>query len=187
MSSVNSKEGLTFCKVKRFASLPFSSEKTSTYLSVKRFSEISAERLQADGIQGILLDADGVLGPQDCLEFPEENVRHTLDLIAHGLKVAIYTNGDDDRFDQFTGIPVVRNVPAKPDPKGFEYAVSQILEMNDPSNVCMVGDNYVTDGGAVDAGLKFIYVEPIPNGAEKLIHRITRRFALFCAKQSSLR
>lgn len=140
-----------------------------------------------DKIEGLLLDADGVLGPQGCKKFPEENVCHALSLQASGLKVAIFTNADDNRFQQFTDIPVVRNVPAKPNPKGFDYAARQVLNVTDPKKVCMVGDNYVTDGGAVDAGMKFIYVEPIKNGAEKLIHRITRRFALYCAQRQSNR
>jgi len=186
MTSAKNREGLTFCKIRRFIALPFYSERTATYFSVLRFVDISPERLLADGIQGLVLDADGVLGPQGCHQFPEENVRHALKLLACGLKVAIFTNADDKRFEQFTPIPVVRDAPAKPDPKGFDYAVRQVLQIKHPEKVCMVGDNYVTDGGAVDAGMKFIYVDPIRNGAEKLIHRITRRFALYCAKQSSL-
>ena len=45
----------------------------------------------------------------------------------------------------------------------------------------MVGDNYITDGGAIDAGMRFIYIHPI-KGKEPFIHALTRYLAYLCAR-----
>jgi len=56
------REGLTSAKISRFLSLPFQPSRLSTYISVKRFEEVPLDILLRDGIQGVLLDADGPLG-----------------------------------------------------------------------------------------------------------------------------
>jgi predicted HAD superfamily phosphohydrolase YqeG len=45
----------------------------------------------------------------------------------------------------------------------------------------MIGDSYLTDGGAIDAGMLFIHVQPV-KGNESLMHSATRLFAYLCAK-----
>jgi FMN phosphatase YigB (HAD superfamily) len=45
----------------------------------------------------------------------------------------------------------------------------------------MIGDNYITDGGAIDAGMRFIHVQPV-TGNEPLIHAVTRYLAYLCAR-----
>ena len=48
-------------------------------------------------------------------------------------------------------VVVANNVSAKPEVKSFLTAMKDTLSLEDPKKVCMVGDNYVTDGGAVEA------------------------------------
>jgi predicted HAD superfamily phosphohydrolase YqeG len=175
------REGLKWIKVRRFLTLPFSPNSVNTYCAVQRFEDVPIDRLTADGIQGVLLDADGTLGPHHTRVFPETVRNHVAQMIAAGLRVAIYTNATEDRFDAFGGVAVVTDVPPKPDPRGFEIAMKKYLQLDDPATVCMIGDNYITDGGAIDAGMRFIHVQPVP-GPENFFHRITRALACRIAR-----
>ncbi len=175
------REGLTFAKVLRFLSLPFCPRSLKPYLAVNRFVDVPIDRLQADGIRGVLLDADGTLCPHHTREFSDEVVRHIGKLTGNGLKVAIYTNAFEDRFQQFSGVNIVTGVPPKPNRHGFETAMKKFLGLKDPATVCMIGDNFITDGGAYSAGIRFIHVRPI-KGNEPFFHAFTRRLAFLCAR-----
>jgi predicted HAD superfamily phosphohydrolase YqeG len=177
------REGLTSAKISRFLSLPFQPSRLSTYISVKRFEEVPLDILLRDGIQGVLLDADGTLGPHHTRSFESPALDHVQAMLRQGLKVAIYTNATEDRFQIFEdlGVKVVNNVPPKPNRAGFEIAMKEFLGLSDPFKVCMIGDNYITDGGAVDVGMRFIHVQPVM-GNESLIHAMTRHLAYLCAR-----
>ena len=177
------REGLTGAKISRFLSLPFQPSRLSTYISVKRFEEIPLEILSRDGMEGVLLDADGTLGPHHTFSFEDSVLDHVRAMLRQGLKVAIYTNAAEDRFQTFEelGVKIVNNVPPKPDRGGFEIAMKEFLGLTNPSKVCMIGDNYITDGGAIDAGMRFIHVQPVP-GVEPVIHSATRKLAYICAR-----
>ena len=178
---VSPREGLKWVKIRRFLTLPFSPKSLSTYMAVKRFEDVPIDRLTTDGIQGILLDADGTLGPHHTRVFSEPVRNHVAQMITAGLRVAIYTNAMEDRFESFEGVTIVTDVPPKPDPRGFEIAMKKYLQLDDPAAVCMIGDNYITDGGAIDAGMRFIHVQPVP-GPEKFFHRATRALACRIAR-----
>ena len=175
------REGITFAKLFQLFTLPFSPKKMQTYLAVKSVLDLDPDKLLADGIKGVLLDADGTLGPDKCREFPEPIISHITKMKASGLKIAIFTNASEDRFHQFSDIPIVTEVHPKPDPRGFQIAMKQYLKLDDPREVAMVGDNYVTDGGAIALGMRFVYVDPIV-GNEKWAHRASRQFAYYCAR-----
>jgi len=98
-----------------------------------------------------------------------------------GLRVAIFSNSADYDFASLPGIRVVLAAHAKPDPRGFVRAMEKHLELDDPWQVCMIGDNYLTDGAANAAGMRFIYVDPI-RGKEGIVHRATRYYSLMCAR-----
>jgi HAD superfamily phosphatase (TIGR01668 family) len=175
------REGLKWVKIKRFLTLPFSPKSLRTYKAVKRFEDVPVEVLAADGIKGVLLDADGTLGPHHTQVFSVSVRDHIAKMTAAGFRVAVYTNAMEDRFEAFEGVAVVTDVPPKPDPRGFEIAMKKYLELNDPATVCMIGDNYITDGGAIAAGMRFIYVQPVP-GPENPFHRLTRFIAYLWAR-----
>jgi len=177
----NPREGLKWVKIRRFLALPFSPRRLRTYRAVPRFEDIDIGALAADGIQGVLLDADGTLGPHHTREFSESVRAGVHQMVQIGLRVAVYTNAMEDRFDAFEGVSVVTDVPPKPDPRGFEIAMKQYLHLDDPATVCMIGDNYITDGGAIDAGMRFIHVQPVP-GPENLFHKMIRRLAFLIAR-----
>ena len=178
---IHPREGLKWVKIKRFLTLPFSPKSLRTYRAVQRFEDVPIEVLSADGIKGVLLDADGTLGPHHTRVFSESVRGHIAKMVARGLRVAIYTNAMEDRFDAFEGVAIVTDVPPKPDPRGFEIAMKKYLQLGDPAAVCMIGDNYITDGGAIDAGMRFIHVRPVP-GPENLFHRIFRFVAYLFAR-----
>ena len=175
------REGLKWVKIKRFFSLPFSPKSLKTYKAVKRFEDVPIDVLAADGIKGVLLDADGTLGPHHTRTFSEPVRNHVEKMVALGLRVAIYTNAMEDRFEAFKGVTIVTDVPPKPDPRGFKIAMEKYLRLDDPATVCMIGDNYITDGGAIDAGMQFIHVQPVP-GPENPFHRFTRFIAYLLAR-----
>lgn len=177
------REGLTWAKFSRFLSLPFCPSRVNTFMKVKSFEDIPIDKILAKGIEGVLLDADGTLGPHCAREFNASILDHVRAMLSNRLRVSIYTNAWEDRFQPFQamGVKVVTNVPAKPDQRGFRTAMTDFLQLKDPLKVCMIGDNYVTDGGAIDAGMHFIYVRPLP-GNESALHSATRLFAYLCAR-----
>ena len=177
------REGLTWAKFFRFIALPFSPSRLNTFMQVKKFEDVSIKRLLEQGLKGVLIDADGTLASHHARKFNLSVLDHVRIMLENGLKVAIYTNACEDRFQVFQemGVEVVSNVPAKPDPRGFQIAMTDFLHLNDPTKVCMIGDSYVTDGGAIDAGMLFIHVQPV-KGNESLMHSATRLFAYLCAK-----
>lgn len=179
--SIGSRDRLTLPKILRFLSLPFFPSHLKTYLAVQRFEDIQPDALLADGVKGVLIDADGTLCPHNSEHFSESIINHVGRMLESGLKTAIYTNASESRFQQFPNIPIVTNVHAKPDRRGFETAMKIYLNIEDPSTVCMIGDNYLTDGGAISAGMRFIHVQPIL-GNESMIHRTSRKLALLCAQ-----
>ncbi len=175
------RDGLTLAKILYFLLLPFRPNLLKTYMAVDRFTEVSIDQLKDDGIKGVLIDADGTLGPHHTRQFSHEVVNHIDTMINNGLKVAIYTNAFEDRFQQFKNVNVVTNVPPKPNKHGFEQAMKYFLNLDNPSSVCMVGDNFLTDGGARLAGMRFIHINPI-KGNESLVHSFTRKLAFKVAK-----
>ncbi len=175
------REGLKWVKIRRFITLPFSPKSLRTYRAVKRFEDVPIDHLISDGIKGVLLDADGTLGPHHTRVFSESVRDHIAKMLASDLRVAIYTNALEDRFETFEGVAIVTDVPPKPDPRGFGIAMKKYLQLDDPETVCMIGDNYITDGGAIDAGMRFIHVQPVP-GPENPFHRTTRFIAYLFAR-----
>ena len=174
-------EGLTLAKVLRFLLMPFRPTLLQTYIAVNRFTDVPIDQLKADGIQGVLIDTDGTMGPHHARKFSQEVVEHVNKMIDSGLKVAIYTNASEGRFNQFQNISVVTDVPQKPDHRGFEKAMKNFLQLDDPKMVCMIGDNFITDGGACLAGIHFIHIRPI-KGNEPFFHAFTRKLAFMCAR-----
>jgi HAD superfamily phosphatase (TIGR01668 family) len=150
-------------------------------MAVKRFADVPIDSLISDGIKGVLLDADGTLGSHHTRVFSDTVRAHVHRMIQNGLRVAIYTNAMEDRFEAFEGVAIVTDVPPKPDPRGFEIAMKKYLQLDDPATVCMIGDNYITDGGAIEAGMRFIHVQPVP-GPENPFHRFFRFIAYLFAR-----
>ena len=176
-----SREGLNLTKVLYFMLMPFRPNLLKPYMAFGHFTEVPIEQLKLKGIQGVLIDADGTLGPHHSRIFSREVIEHVNKMVTSGIKVAIYTNAFENRFQQFTDITVVTDVPPKPDRRGFKEAMEVFLGLKNPNEVCMIGDNFITDGGARLAGMHFIHIHPI-KGDEHFIHSFTRKLAFHCAR-----
>ncbi|HEY4376220.1 MAG TPA: HAD family hydrolase [Acidimicrobiales bacterium] len=61
---------------------------------------------------------------------------------------------------------------AKPAPRLFETACAELGV--DPRRTLMVGDSYLTDGGAADAGLLALVLPGVPNGAFRGLDAVLR-------------
>lgn len=149
------------------------------YINIQKINE-----LLGLNIQGLILDVDECIAPHHGEILPE-NIEAITTIVQQGIKIVIYSNMEaTDRYlplieavkDQ-TGylIRIMTNIPAKPDPRGFK-ACQESLELP-PENIAMVGDNFITDGGAIGAGIKFIKVKPIksPKNSGKRLAQKTFR------------
>lgn len=157
-----SREGLNITKFLQAFRLLWPSN-TKTLARLECFTELDIDKIRTEtdvDIKGIILDIDG------CVSYNHENIlpensEHIKRLIAHGIKIVVYSNmAKTNRYDVFEGkINVLTNVPPKPDSAGFELAHKKLgLPKN---NIVMIGDNYLTDGGAIRAGINFIHVKPL--------------------------
>jgi HAD superfamily phosphatase (TIGR01668 family) len=159
-------------RVLRFLTRPSS---RAIWFVLDDVTTLDAEALTASGIEGVLLDVDATLVPHHERRYPA-SVHALLErLQAAGLKVAIYSNARDIEALRPLGVPVIHGVPRKPDLAGFRAAVER-LGVTDPARVLMIGDNPLSDGAAVDAGLRFAWCRPLP-GREPLGHRAVRGLA----------
>ena len=175
------REGLNLTKVLYFILMPFRPKLLKPYMAFDHFTEVPIEQLKLSGIQGVLIDADGTLGPHHSRIFSREVIEHVNKMVTSGLKVAIYTNAFENRFQQFKDITVVTDVAPKPDRRGFKEAMEVFLGLKNPNAVCMIGDNFITDGGARLAGMHFIHIHPI-KGDESFTHSFTRKLAFQYAR-----
>lgn len=157
-----SREGLTFGKFMQALRLLWPAN-TKTLARLERFTELDIDKIRTEtgvDIRGIILDVDGCVAYNHENILPE-NVEHLQKLIARGIKIVVYSNmAKTSRYDVFGGkIEVLTNVPPKPEPAGFESACQKLDVPKE--NIVMVGDNYLTDGGSIRAGIHFIEVEPL--------------------------
>lgn len=180
-----SREGLTSAKFLQ----PFrllNPENTYAIAKVSAFSKINIARINALlnlQIQGIILDIDECVAPHHGEILPE-NVAKITEMIKEGIRLVIYSNMEaTDRYNPLietvrneTGytIKVMTNIPAKPAKQGFETCAKE-LDLP-PENIAMVGDNFLTDGGAIQAGMNFIKVKPIESPQISGKRRIQKGF-----------
>jgi hypothetical protein len=174
------RSGLGLGKIWRLLMLPWRPSLTRTLMVIDRIEDLTPEPLLAAGMRGVLLDADGTLAPHHDRDFNPSVIAAVARLRDAGLEVAIYTNASDAEVFGALGVPLATGLPAKPSRAGFRAAMA-VLGLSDPAQVAMVGDSYITDGGAVEAGLHFIYCRPIP-GHEPLGHKAMRGLSAAIAR-----
>jgi len=159
------------------AALTFNPRLTRTMDTLKKFEDLDTNDLRGTGI---VLDIHGTLLSYGSQEFSPAVVEKLREIRAK-MKVCIFPdNGEDYEVFGQLGIPVVKNAAPKPDPRGFERAAYQYLDMK-PEQCTMVGDNLLTDGAAKKAGMKMILVDPLP-GSEPLGYKISRGYGQMVKK-----
>lgn len=157
-----SREGITWHKILQMFRL-FLPKNTRTLLRLNKFSQFDPDKIEKQTgtkIKGIILDVDGTIAYNHAKILPE-NIKHLKNLLAKGLKIVCYSNMQwTSRYKNLPKeIKVLTNLPPKPSPQGFKMALKQL---NVPQkNTAMLGDSYITDGGAIRLGISFIYVKPL--------------------------
>jgi len=175
----NDREGVNSDKFWHTLGLVFKPRLTKTMMRLDKFGDLPIESLIRMQIRGLIIDVDGTLTEHHNQEFKPEVIAK-LHEVRENFKACFFSNNADVRPELLrTGIPFVHNVPAKPDPIGFELAARLKLGL-EPYQCAMVGDNFITDGGCRKAGMPFIHVKPIP-GPESFGHRLTRSYGIAVA------
>ena len=147
---------------------------TRTLIRLKRFADLDLNKIKAEkgvDIKGLILDVDGCMAFNH-QEILPENIEHIRKMLAKGIEIVVYSNMKwSDRYNSLPEeIKILTNIPAKPSIAGFNQAC-KILDIP-KKNIAMVGDNYITDGGAIRAGIHFIYIEPLKSKNRSFIEFI---------------
>ena len=133
------------------------------------------ESMTGKKYKGIIFDFDETLAP-NYGQILDENFELIRELLISGLKVTIFSNmKESDRYDELKklGVKVHKTVYPKPHAKGF-LECCEMMGLN-VGDVLMVGDNLMTDGGAMNVGIDFILVEPVPTKEKFRMNRLVQK------------
>lgn len=175
-----SREGFRWIKLWQFFRL-FLVKNRKILMRMEKVGGLNMEVLEAmtgKKYKGVIFDFDETLAPNygDILD---ENVKLLRGLVSAGLRVAIFSNmKESPRYDELKkfGVLVHRTVYPKPDVRGFQECC-EIMGLK-ADEVLMMGDNLLTDGGAMNAGIDFILVEPVPTkerSTKRLVQKTLRK------------
>lgn len=169
-------------QVARCLTLPFRPGLTSSLLRLEKFEDLSLDEIKAL-VKGLIIDVDGTLIKPGMDRIPHDIVEK-LKAVRDMMPVCIFPD-DQEHIPELEqlGIPVVRHLPRKDDPRSFDVAVQLYLQPQNrgnsliyPDRCAMVGDNFLTDGVCREIGMQFIHVKPL-EGRESSIRTFTRNFA----------
>lgn len=155
------------------------------------FGDINLHKLSrktGKKIFSLILDVDSCIAP-DGQEIPPENIKKMESLLRQKIKIGIYSNSHEDwrlEFLKKKGVKVYTGPISKPDKKGFLEAC-RIFKFN-LKTTWMIGENPLTDGGAIGVLGGIIFVKPISDDLSKAkplkrisrwIYRSLRSFAIW--------
>ncbi len=172
-----SREGVTLRKFIQLFQLLIP-KNTKTLAVFDKFTDLSLEKIKDFKIKGIILDVDGCIA-YNHKNILSENVTHIKKLVEAGVKFVIYSNAKKtNRYDVLPkAVKVLTNLPPKPEKAGFETALKELGV--DKKNVIMIGDNFMTDGGAIQYGIPFIRIKPLRDKNEGFFERAHALFRSF--------
>lgn len=157
-----SREGINIDKIKQVFRLLIP-KNSKTLVRLARFSDLDLDKIKEEKgieIKGLILDIDGCLAfnHQDILP---ENVEHVRKLLSKGIRMVVYSNMIwSPRYNALPPeITILTNIAPKPSREGFETACQKLGLAKE--NIAMAGDNYITDGGAINSGIHFIHIKPL--------------------------
>lgn len=181
-----SREGFTWLKILQLFRL-FLPKNTRTLTTLEKFSDFNPQKINKKygiKIKGIILDVDETISLNRGKILPE-NIKHLEKLSRLGIGIVLMSNMvKTSRYNALNKkIIVMTNFAPKPEASGFKKAIKYLDAPK--KNIVMIGDNYITDGGAIQLGIPFIFIEPIgkkhPTFIE-IIHSAIRRFYISLAK-----
>jgi uncharacterized protein len=181
-----SREGITSKKIIQGFKLllPGNTKTLCFYNTFTDFDSKEISKKLGKQLKGIILDVDHCISENRGPIFPE-NIAHLKKLQAEGLKIVIYSNSIwTKRYNAIPkGIKVLTDIPAKPNLEGFRIALNELGFSKD--EIVMVGDNYLTDGGAIQMGIPFVRIKAIIHKAKNIrdaFHHATRDFFVLLSK-----
>ena len=181
-----SREGFTWLKILQLFRL-FLPKNTRTLTTLKKFSDfdpVSIQKKYGIKIEGVILDVDETISLNRG-KILQANINHLKKLLKHGIKIVLMSNMvKTSRYDVLDKrIKVMTNFAPKPEPGGFKKAIKYLDVPK--KNIVMIGDNYITDGGAIRLGIPFVRVRPIQKKHRtfpETIHNAIRKFFIVLAK-----
>ncbi len=173
-SSDISREGFTLQKWVHLLRVIFSSRATRVLAAYETFGNVDFVWLWNSWKRGIILDIDECVAPHHWKILPE-NIDIIKWLISAWWKIVIFSNmKKSDRYSELEeyGVQVITSDYAKPDVRWFLESCKTLDIPHEQA--IMIGDNYLTDGGAVSAEIDFIKIRPIetPEESRKLWRRV---------------
>ncbi|MFH1218708.1 MAG: hypothetical protein V1679_02605 [Candidatus Peregrinibacteria bacterium] len=179
-----SREGLTGEKVWQLGRL-FRPKWNHAIAKVSEFGVIEIERINEElkmNVKGVILDIDECVAPHhgDVLD---KNIVPIINMVQQGVRIVIFSNmKSSERYDSLIKavaettryqIKVITSDYAKPDKIGIKECVDS-LELGENEDVIMIGDNFLTDGGSIQAGVPFVKVKPIKTEGESFLDKVKR-------------
>lgn len=156
-----------------------------------KFADLDVEALRTvtgKAVEAALLDIDGCIAPT-CGEILDENIEKIRELLSSDFKLGVYSNANQDsRLTVLNelGIPIYDGKHPKPHKAGFMDACD--FFGFDPKTTWMIGDNPLTDGGAMGVLNGVVLVKPIQEKRDAIprnkripfyFKKILRRFAMY--------
>lgn len=147
---------------------------------VQKFTQISIARINellGTEYRGAILDIDECTAPHHGDILPE-NLDHVVEMIREGTRIVIFSNMKaSDRYNAIIeatngAVKVHTSQFAKPDARGFLECCDELNLL--PHQVVMIGDNFITDGGSIRAGIDFVKVESIKTEGESIGKKLKR-------------
>ena len=172
-----SREGFRWIKLWQFFRL-FLPKNRRVLMRMEKVGGLNFEVLEAIAgkkYKGVIFDFDETLAP-NYGQILDENFELIRGLVAAGMKVVIFSNmKESERYDELKklGVKVHKTIYPKPDVRGFKECC-EMMELSS-SEVLMVGDNLMTDGGAMNAGIDFVLVSPIPTKENFRMNRLVQK------------
>ncbi len=156
-----SREWPTMAKITHTFNLFFANKHIDSFNFVDIFSEIDFDELRSIWKKWIILDIDDCIAPHHGNILPE-NLNIIKELVAMGWQIVVHSNmKKTTRYEELEKlwIQIITSLYAKPDKRWFEECL-EVLWL-EADKVLMIGDNFITDGGAIEAWIDFIKVKPI--------------------------
>ena len=181
-----SREGLKLSKIAQLWRL-FAPRNNHAIVKVSEFRRINIQRINeliGSNFKAVILDIDECVAPHHGEILPE-NIDHIAAMVGEGTKLVIYSNMKaSDRYEPVVtrvksnhdyDIKIIMSPYAKPDIRGFAHCIDE-LNLEPDEDVLMIGDNFLTDGGSLQAGIAFAQVKPIRSIGESIAKRLKRIF-----------
>lgn len=179
-----SREGLTWAKALQPFRL-FRAKYNRAIAKLDEFTDLDLDELQETFnkiYELIILDIDECVAPHHG-EIFQENIDKIVELVNQGIKFIVFSNMKaSDRYQPLIEatngeVEIHMSKFAKPDPRG---PLECCEKANIPKkNTLMIGDNFITDGGAIRAGVDFIKIKPIKTKGESFKKKLKRSPQVF--------